>query len=203
MTDHFALLQQPRRPWLEPGQLKEKFLSLSATAHPDRVHNAAKEQRQAAQDHYTALNAAYQCLREPRDRLRHLLQLERNAGPAQVQRVPSGLMELSLSVAQLCRQADAVLEEKRATVSPLLQVQIFQRAQACTEQLGQLQAQLGARQAACETDLKQLDARWDTDLREPAHRDHALHQLEDLAALLTYFARWQNQLKERIVQLSF
>jgi curved DNA-binding protein CbpA len=203
MTDHFALLEQPRRPWLEPGQLKEKFLSLSATAHPDRVHNAAPEQRQSAHDHYTALNAAYQCLREPKDRLRHLLQLEGNAGPAQVQRVPAGLMELSLSVGQLCRLADAVLEEKRATVSPLLQVQIFERAQACAEQLGQMQAQLRARQAACETDLKQLDARWEADVREPAHRDHALHQLEELAALLSYFARWQNQLQERVVQLSF
>src|SRR5215472_9636832 len=77
MVDYFALLDEPRRPWLDAEPLKEKFLALSATVHPDRVHNLSETERAAAQERYTELNAAYQCLREPKERLHHLLELER------------------------------------------------------------------------------------------------------------------------------
>ena len=40
MTDHFATLGEPRRPWLDAEALKEKFHRLSGTVHPDRVHGA-------------------------------------------------------------------------------------------------------------------------------------------------------------------
>ena len=58
MTDYFALLNEPRRPWLDPEPLKDKFLALSATVHPDRVHNLGAAERAAAQERYTELNAA-------------------------------------------------------------------------------------------------------------------------------------------------
>ena len=35
MTDYFNLLSEPRRPWLNPEALKQKFLNLSAEVHPD------------------------------------------------------------------------------------------------------------------------------------------------------------------------
>ena len=34
MTDAFALLDEPRRPWLDAGALKQKFLPISSAAHP-------------------------------------------------------------------------------------------------------------------------------------------------------------------------
>ena len=40
MTDAFALLSEPRRPWLDAEALKARFLPLSAAVHPDRVHSA-------------------------------------------------------------------------------------------------------------------------------------------------------------------
>src|ERR1041385_591553 len=121
MTDYFALLNEPRRPWLEPEALRQKFLGLSATVHPDRVHTLGEAQRAAAHERYTALNAAYRCLREPKDRLRHLLELE-GAGPsAEAQRIPSELMDLSLEIGAACRDADRVATEKSRTTSPLLQ----------------------------------------------------------------------------------
>ena len=36
MSDSFALLEKPRRPWLDPEELKESFHRLTAAAHPDR-----------------------------------------------------------------------------------------------------------------------------------------------------------------------
>src|SRR5260370_11679321 len=127
MIDCFVLLQQPRRPWLDPDALKQKFLSFSANNHPDRVHAASEMEKSGAQQRYAELNAAYQRLRDPKERLQHLLELELGAKPQQVKRIPPELMDVSMEVARLCRQADAFIGEKNRTTSPLLLVQMFER----------------------------------------------------------------------------
>lgn len=204
MMDCFALLDEPRRPWLDPARLKEKFLTLSAIVHPDRVHGANEAERSAAQERYTQLNAAYQCLREPKARLQHLLELETGTKPAQVQNIPAEMMQLAQTVGQLCRQADAFLAEKRATTSPLLQVQLFERGQQWSEKVSELQRQLHSRHERLEAELKTLDAAWNAKTGDGSSaREMALKQLEDLYRLFSYFGRWSNQLQERLVQLSF
>src|SRR5581483_10527608 len=110
------------RPWLDPDALKEKFLTLSTTVHPDRAHHLGDDDRSAAQERYVALNAAYQGLREPKDRLRHLLELELNAPPRDIQRIPPDLMDLSLEIGRACRDADQVFAERANVTSPLLKV---------------------------------------------------------------------------------
>src|SRR5213593_156293 len=121
MTDYFALLAEPRRPWFDPCSLKQKFLTLSAQVHPDRVHNASDAAKHSAQDRYTELNAAYNCLRDPKERLLHLLELERGEKPKQIENIPPDLMNVFLDISQLCREADAFLTEKAGVTSPLLQ----------------------------------------------------------------------------------
>src|SRR5579872_5628671 len=120
MIDYFALLGEPRRPWLEADALKQKFLTLSGKHHPDRTHQAGTEQKAQAQQRYADLNAAYQCLRDPKERLRHLLELERGRKLDQMQKVPTALMDVSLLVGGACRKADALLKEKSDATSRLL-----------------------------------------------------------------------------------
>lgn len=200
-TDYFALLGEPRRPWLEATDLKAKFLALSADWHPDRVHAANEEEKRAAQRRYTDLNAAYNCLREPKERLRHLLELELGRKPETVQRIPPDLMDWSMEVSGLCRETDKFLAEKAAVNSPLLQVQLFERGQEWTERLLALQKRIHDRSQEALAELKSLDATWSSSA-EPAQRQPALSRLEALWRLLSYFARWTGQLQERIVQLS-
>lgn len=199
MTDFFALLDEPRRPWLEPEPLKQKFLALSAMVHPDRVHNLGEAERAAAQERYTELNAAYNCLREPKDRLHHLLQLELVALPKDVQRIPSELMDLSLEIGQKCREADALLAEKAKSTSPLLQVKFFERGQEFGENLQAMRQRVNALSDRLIEKLKLIDSAWQSD--EP--RQELLPQLEELYRLFSYFARWDAQLQERAVRLSF
>jgi DnaJ-domain-containing protein 1 len=199
MTDFFALLDEPRRPWLEPEPLKEKFLALSATVHPDRVHNLGEAERAAAQERYTELNAAYICLREPKDRLHHLLQLELGALPKDVQRIPSELMDLSLEIGQKCREADALLAEKARATSPLLQVKFFERGQEFSDKLHAMRQRVNALNDQLIEKLKLADSAWQSG--EP--RAALLQKLEELYRLLSYFARWNAQLQERAVRLSF
>lgn len=198
MTDYFSVLAEPRRPWLDPESLKKKFLTLSAAVHPDRVHNSGEEEKNAAQRRYTELNQAYNHLRNPKERLQHLLELETGTKPQQVQEVPADLMEFFFQVGQLFKQTDLFLAEKAKTSSPLLQVQLFETAQDWTEKLSALQQQLNARQERLVTELKELDERW----VDVADRTSMLGRMEELYRLFSYFARWQSQIQEKIVQLS-
>jgi DnaJ-domain-containing protein 1 len=200
MIDFFALLEEPRRPWLDPDSLKGKFLALSAELHPDRLHNAKSQDKQAAQQRYTDLNAAFTCLREPRQRLRHLLELELGAKPQEVQVVPANLMNISLEVSRLCREADALVAKKAAVSSPLLKVELFEPAQTLTARLMNFQQKLTSWEEQLVALLKSADAEWLTG--SPVDRGKVISQLAELYSLFGYFGRWRQQVQERIVQLA-
>jgi DnaJ-domain-containing protein 1 len=198
MTDNFLLLDEPRRPWLDPEALKQKFLSLSAEVHPDRAHQLPAARKEAATKCYAELNAAYQCLRDPKERLRHLLELETGAKPAEVQAVPPELVDSSFEIGRLCKETDAFLVEKVKVTSLLLQVQLFERSQEWTGRLMSLQRDIQLRQDELMNELKGMNSAWESTaaLREPVGR------LEQIYHLLGYYRRWSEQLRERVVRLA-
>src|SRR4030095_8723715 len=122
MSDAFAALGEPRRPWIDVEQLKAKFLRLSVEVHPDRFHGDEDVAKAEAGQRYLELNTAFQTLREPRTRLSHLLELETGAKPPAIQRIPPGTMELFVEVGEACREADAFLSRRASVTSPLLKV---------------------------------------------------------------------------------
>lgn len=205
MTDHFALLDEPRRPWLDADALKAKFLARTAEVHPDRFHNAPAAERAAAQDRYTALNAAFNTLREPKDRLQHLLELESGTKPGNIQSTPPELTDLFFAVGQLCRDVDFFLLEKGRANSPLLKVKMFQRAMDWTTQLNALQAKLRAKRSEVEADLLAMNDAWATAPTDPSARRAVLPlaRLEPLYRTLSFLSRWSGQLQERMVSLAF
>lgn len=199
MPDYFALLNEPRRPWIDPEALKQKFLALSSQFHPDRVHAAPQAERIAADRLFSEMNAAYNCLREPKDRLRHLLELELGEKPADIQRVPAPLMEAFFEVGKLCKQADVFLAEKGRVTSPLLKVQWFERGQEWIERLNAMQQKINAQRDALLEELKTMNAQWESN---PPREHLPLKRLDEIYRLLGYFGRWSGQLQERVVQLS-
>lgn len=200
MTDYFLLLNEPRRPWLDPGLLKQKFLALSATVHPDKIYSANESEKQDVSKKFAELNAAYNCLVLPKSRLLHLLELERGSKPGDVQQIPPALADLFAQVATICRDVDRFLAEKANTASPLLQVQLFERGQQWIDQLHGLQKKLGGFHDELLAGIKSLDAQWMSD--DPHHRAALLDDLENFYRLFSYFNRWNNQIQERVVQLS-
>ena len=201
MTDNFALLNELRRPWLDPDLLKQKFLALASNLHPDRVHNAGETEKAAATKHYAQLNAAFNCLAEPKLRLLHLLELEQGAKPKDIQTIPAALADLFAEVANNCRSADGFLAEKTKATSPLVQVQLFERGQDWVEKLNGLQKKLNDLREQLTDKLKLLDMQWIS--ASAASRQEILPELEELYRLFGYFNRWSNQIQERVVQLSF
>ncbi len=206
MTDNFALLDEPRRPWIDPEALKQKFLVLSTQVHPDRVHNAPAAERQAADRRYSELNSAYNCLREPKERLRHLLELERGAKPGDIQNVPPETTDLFFETGRLCKEADAFLAEKAKAGSPILKAQLFERSQECLGKLLEMQQKINTRRDELLAELKTMNPAWESAANEPARRGTIplqLERLEEIYRLLGYLGRLRDQIQERSVRLSF
>jgi hypothetical protein len=198
--DYFALLNEPRRAWLEPDLLKQKFLALSANLHPDKIHSASENDKLAATKKFTEFNAAYNCLVEPKLRLLHLLELELGAKPKDIQTIPAALADLFAEVANSCRSADGFLAEKTKATSPLVQVQLFERGHDWVEKLNILQRKLNELRDKLTVELKSLDAQWIS--ADATSRKEILPELEELYRLFGYFNRWNSQIQDRVVQLS-
>jgi len=206
MSDDFALLDEPRRPWVDPEQLRSKFLRLSTVVHPDHFHAVADEEKRALTQQFADLNAAYNRLREPRERLRYLLELELGAKPKDVQRIPPGTMDLFLAVGQLCRDTDTFLAGKAKATSPMLKVSLFEQGLEWTDKLNALQRKINAKRETLDEELKTFNATWES---APAVGSPAripalpLERLEQVYRVFSYIARWTEQIQERVVQLSF
>lgn len=199
MLDYFALLRQPRRPWLEEEPLKQQFLTLSADAHPDRVHAATAEEKAAATQRFTELNSAYNCLKEPRDRVRHLVELELGRRPGDLKNVPGDLADAFMRIATASRTTGQLVAEKSQIHSPLLQAAFFEKIQPHLDTLEDLQREVsGLHQIALQR-LRSLDELWQKD---PSRHAEVLPQLEDLAQVLGFHARWQAQLQEAHLRLT-
>ncbi len=198
MTDNFALLNEPRRPWIDANLLKEKFIALSSQVHPDRVHQASAEERKAADARYAELNAAYNCLREPKERLRHLLELELGRKPEDVQNIPSDLMDFAFEIGRACKAADTLLGERAAASSAILKVQFFERGQERVDQLNCLQRKINEQRDALLAELKSMNVSW-----ESVSGERPLTRLEEIYRLLGYLGRWSEQLQSRVIELSF
>ena len=202
MMDYFALLNEPRRPWLDADSLKKKFLTLSASTHPDRVHAATPEEKATANKQFAELNTAYNCLREPKDRLRHLLELELGAKPKDLQEIPPDLADLFLEVARLRQETRSFLAERTKADSPMLQLQFFERSHGWIERLQQMQRRLNEQQSTILATLRVLNSEWQRTETKSPERARFLPRLEEIWRLLSFYSRWSSQLQEAIVQLA-
>ena len=203
--DYFALLGQPRQPWLDPASLKAAFLEQSARLHPDRVQAATEEEKVAATGRFAELNAAYNCLREPKERLLHLLELESGAPPANVQSVPADTMDLFMETGQVCRQTDQFLAARSRAASPLMQAQMFEQALDWTARLQALQARIQLRRDQLLAELRAMNEAWISapPVPSPARAGTLpLRRLEEMVRIFSYIARCGGQIQERLAQLS-
>jgi DnaJ-domain-containing protein 1 len=201
VNDLFAVLRVPRRPWLDSDILKENFLSLSAQSHPDHVHGAPEAQKAIAQDQFTSLNSAYHRLVDPRDRLLHLIELEAGERKFEIQSIPADLMNLFLEVGEVCRKTEGLLAEKETESSPLLKVRLFERAQNQIEELRAAQREVNSSRDHLVSEIKELDTDWE--MIDAEKRAPRLRRLNEIASLLNYSKKWNAQLEEKIVRLSF
>jgi curved DNA-binding protein CbpA len=193
MTDYFALLDQPRAPWLNPAELKERFHQKILQTHPDTQTGLGAADKTDAS--FARLNEAYQVLQDPKRRLHHLLSLEGAAPLSAGQAVPKQLQDLFPEIGSLTQLAHALLEKINAISNALslslLKPEILKlqgETKAVREKLQKLQEESLA-------ELQALNKVWSQNPR--AH----LEALTELYYTFAYLTRWTAQLDE--VQFQF
>ncbi len=192
VEDYFALLGEERRPWLDPERVKETFHRISRTKHPDQ------QQPGESDDTFARLNQAQAVLRDPRARLRHLLELAhpeiRLSGPANV---PMSLADLFAPIHGLLRETDDLLAKKAAAPSALVKALLARQEWTLRERAEERLAELDALHAAALEELQAFDAGWNRHASEST----AARQLHDFYQRFAYLSRWAEQLRERLFQL--
>ena len=189
MTDAFALLDEPRQPWLEVEALKTKFLTRSAATHPDKFTDPTE--KADAQTRFAELNTAHETLRNPKRRLQHLLTLERGRKPDEVHDILPATADLFLQVGQLLRAIDPFLAQREAETSPLLKAQTYPQALDWLEQLTPLQQTLTQSLQTLDTQTQSLNENWTPETLEPLYHQYS------------YLQKWQEQLNDRAMRLGF
>lgn len=177
MIDHFALLGEARRPFLDPEELKEKYHTRSRVAQPD-----------------AALNEAFRVLSDPKLRLHHLLILEGvnlSAGRA----VPPAVAELFWETGNVLRETDSWLQRHAAASSNLARAMLHPARTTLEKKLADLREQLQAKHAAALADLQRLDATWQ------AAPPNDLAELVQLYDTLAYVTRLLERTAEKRLQL--
>lgn len=180
MTDYFALLDQPRVPWLDPTALKEVFHRKSLEQHPDATRGAEGE--------FAELNQAYQVLQDPKQRLHHLLLLADRV-PSANQAAPPDLEELFLQIGALNQGTSQLLAKMRATSNPLSKSLLQPEIVSAKKKMATLREKLRDLTDASEDQLRQVGA-------------GQLNEISDLYQRFAYLGRWSAQLDELAFQLS-
>lgn len=186
MTDYFALLGQPRRPWLDPEALKESFHRLAVEHHPD----VAGENETFAQ-----VNAGYRILKEPASRLRHLLELEYLTEPAGAPQLPPGLTERFMEVATLEREIHVFLRQQGDATSNIQKSLLAADRFAMQRDVEKLIAELETYRERLLQLLQAENHLWEQRTAETGGR------LATLQQEFAFISKWIDQLRERSVQL--
>ncbi|HJN90523.1 MAG TPA: DnaJ domain-containing protein [Verrucomicrobiota bacterium] len=205
MIDHFALLDIPRRPRLDAKVLKQHFHELSVEVHPDRAHDATNEAKSALQRRFAEVNAAHDCLREAKSRVRHLLELELGRAPGNVKSIPGEMTDWFMEIGAVCREVDAYLVKKETQDSPLLQAALMGEGMELNDRVKEVHDRLQVELAGVDAELQSLGPAWealDGEMDGRAER-LPLAKLEALGQRLGFWSKWSSQLAERSSRLMF
>jgi len=188
MTDYFALLEQPRSPWLDPENLKQVFHQKTLRDHPDaQAHDSSQGLVEA---NFADVNEAYRVLRDPKRRLHHLLTLEKQTPSSATAEIPREIEELFSVVAALTRKSDEVIQ-RRALATTALGRSLMKGAIAEVEaDVRQALARLSKLHSEALTQLHEARESW------TAAKLHALY------LQFSYLTRWMSQLEEKRLQLN-
>ncbi len=172
MPDAFDLLELPRRPWLDPHDVRRAFQERARSLHPDSATGDAEQ--------FAALNAAQQTLADPAARLRLL------AGDAPVPATPPDA-ELGFRIGTALQNADTALTKHARATHPLARALVVTEIARARSAIDALLMAVVAHQRDLEKSLKALDERWP---------DVTPGEIATLAGAATFLARWRRQLEE-------
>jgi curved DNA-binding protein CbpA len=187
-SDAFAIFSIPRKAAIDPSQLQASYAALSRGAHPD--HGGSEE---AA----ASVNAAYETLRFPEKRLKHLIEVVAPEGAKAWRTVPldESMMSVFMELGSALDASAKLLERKSKAASALAKALLANEELVLRERLETIGFGLEERKTGMEAGFTQLDERLDSG-DETVWKDIAATQ-----ARLAYLANWQTQIRERLLAM--
>ena len=192
MTDYFALLEQPRRPWLDPEKLKQAFHEKARSAHPDAQQPEAGIGR-ADESGFAEINEAYQVLLSPKRRLHHLLSLCGDP-PVAGATVPREIEERFLAVATLSQETEAVVRKLSAATTPLSRSLVQPEMLDAQNRIGAVLEDLRRLEHQAVAELQRVSESW--------NGAETNSSLQYLYLRFAYLDRWTAELQEKRTQLT-
>lgn len=188
MTDCFALFNEPRRPWLDPEQLKDKLHRYSVEHHPDVAKSDAVD--------FAALNSAYRTLHDPKARLKHLLELEFPGALSGHLQIPGDITRLFETMTRERHSVAAFLEKKSRLTTPLEIALLSSEQLELTGVLEKLLSVLNQKHEGLLMQLKFIDAVWEED------RASSKDTLVEIYQEISYVGRWIEQTREDVHKMT-
>jgi curved DNA-binding protein CbpA len=189
MRDAFERLGMERRAALDGEVLKAAYVRESRSAHPDQAGGDAESSAD--------VNAAYELLKEPESRLKHLLELEGAEAGVAWGTVPmeESLMSVFLRLGPVLQRVEAFSKKQEAAASALARALMAGEQMALQEVLEALMGELEALRAELEGALPEVDQ-----LRAAGAAD-AVERMRTLRAKFAYVRKWQGQSREALMKL--
>ena len=188
MNDCFAILDLPRLATLDEEMLRHAYSEKSRAAHPDHG---------GSEDLASKVNAAYETLRSPEKRLKHLLELAAPDDAKQWRTVPldDGMMGLFSKLGVALETSAIFLEQKQNAQSALAKALLANEEMLHREMLEQIGFELEKLRKAVESLLPVIDKAFQ------GNNPLLWKALGFTQAKLAYLARWQTQVRERLLAL--
>ena len=187
MIDYFALLEQPRQPWLDPVALKAKFLERTRESHPDVAA--------AESIGFDQVNIAYQTLADPKRRLQHLLGLEGAAPGENMTSLPGEINELFSEIGRINLRAARLQALYQETTSTLGKALLTSEAEEVRLALRGISERLEAASASDAEELHEANELWTRD------SSAARPILNNLYQRFSYLTKWREQIREKLLDL--
>jgi hypothetical protein len=155
--DAFACLGLPRRPLLEEAVLRQAFQEKMKESHPDRVADGAALGEQVRRTE--ELNRSYALLRDPRRRIRHLLELE-GLPTGQVAPLSGPLMQEVMEVSALVQKGRECLARRQAAETMLERAAAEYEMAGLSQRLMDWSGKLATRAGDLDAELAEIDRHW-------------------------------------------
>jgi curved DNA-binding protein CbpA len=188
MVDYFEVLALPGRAALGENEIHSAYATKSRTAHPDHGGSEAS----AAE-----VNAAYEALRTPEKRLKHLLELAAPEDAKAWRTVPldDAMMSLFTTLGNALQAAENFLQRKSSAQSALAKALLMNEEMQHRERLEGIGFEIEKCRREMESQLPAFDSALQCD------DSSKWQQLAAMQARFSYLAKWQTQIRERLLAL--
>ncbi|MDH4477037.1 MAG: J domain-containing protein [Verrucomicrobiaceae bacterium] len=190
MMDAFERLGLERGAVLDEEVLKAAWIEQGRAVHPDQAGGDAMLSAE--------VNAAYEVLREPETRLKHLLEVEFPEASAMWATVPmeEALMQVFMKLGPVLQRVEAFAKKKAAATSALAEALLMGEQMRVQEELEERMEALGALRDGLEAGLVEVDV-----LRGEGDAGKAMEAMRVLRAKFAYVGKWQRQGREALMKL--